>query len=273
MSELTDAKAQLASLIDERKSIVGEMTELVQAGKTMKANDKEKWDQLDSSANQKDCAIALQERKIKDLSVQANPEPVNRDGFKKGDDVTSESVNNLAVLRRWAKDGIGGITSEEAESFMGTDRFVFNTLTEAGAGTDTSAASGIPTTTAPTITHTLQKMGAVRAMASVTMTATGENMVYPQYDGKDEEGELINKAAARSNTNPSQTGANIQDIGGIVTVPVEFTSKIARVAVKTLRDSAFNVDQFINEQLMRRIGRVTHRYFTVSKGPNAPPVR
>ena len=205
MSELTDAKEKLASLIDERKSVVGEMTELVQAGKTMSAKDKEKWNQLDDSANQKDCAIALQERQIKDLSAKANPEPVNRDGFKKGEDVTSEAVNNLSVLRRWAKDGMNGITVEEAGAFMGTDRFVFNTLTEVGAGTDTSGASGIPTTTAPTITHTLKKMGAVRAMAAITMTSTGENMVYPQYDGKDEEGELINKAAARSNTNPSQT--------------------------------------------------------------------
>ena len=271
--DLVTCEAKLEDLTNKRAALVNEAQELVQAGKVKKSLDREKWDALDDQIVLYDADIKTHERQLDTLKRETAP-PVNADGLPaniKPHEVTKSDYNH-AVFTRWAKQGANGITSEEASAYIEHDNnigavFKLNALTPDGAGSDTSAEAAIPTTTEARVIQTLRQFGGMRPMAAQMSISTGEKRIVPQYDGKNEKGARIDRTAARSATNPSQTDADLKDYTGIECTPYEYTSKVIPVAHKTLNDVRFNLEGDVMKQAMRRIGRVQNCLLYTSPSP------
>ena len=195
--DIVTCEAKLKSLQEARIKTAAEMQELVQAGKVKKSLDREKWDALDDQIVLTDANIKLAKMELETLQAEAKP-PVNAEGLPadvKPHEVT-KSDYQMAVFTRWAKQGLNGISAEEADSYIEHDNnigkvFKLNALTPDGAGTDTSADAAIPTTTEARVIQTLLHFGGVRPMAAQMSISTGEKRIVPQYDGKNEKGCLL----------------------------------------------------------------------------------
>lgn len=281
MDHIVEKREQIEKLNSEQVAIGDEMGKLVRAGKLNSSEfNQEKYDNLDKEYLLKAAEIKNAERELEKLQVAVQP-PVDKDGYRPSDDRASESGNARAVLNRWMRGGSNSITAEENRQFVQDSDFIHNlsgalispkfaALTPEGAGTDTSAAEGIPTDTQATLVHTLKLTGAVRYMAATMTTSTGNAGKIPQYDGKDEKGVLLDVASARSGTNPAQTQGRMKDIGGVTLTPLTFSSGGIPIANESLRDVIFNLENEVQVRAMRMIGKAQHDYFTSGTGTNQP---
>lgn len=109
----------------------------------------------------------------------------------------------------------------------------------------------------------LLRYGGMRRAATVLRTATGASLPIPTADGTSEKGAVL----------AENTSGAIEDLGfGQVTLTAyKYTSKMVRVSMELLQDTAINLTQYIGEELGRRIGRITNQHFTVGTTSTSNP--
>lgn len=158
-----------------------------------------------------------------------------------------------ALHAKWLRGGDNALSAE--------DWGVFNTMS-----TSTSSEGGytVMTEVAKSVADALKAYGGMRApgMATVIQSVNGVSINYPTSDGTSEEGEIVDQ-------NATTTDADIAF--GVVSIPVyKFSSKVVTVPIELLQDSSIDVEAFVNQRLVTRIGRATNRKFSVGTGTNEP---
>ena len=105
-------------------------------------------------------------------------------------------------------------------------------------------------------------MAAMRQVAEVITTETGNTLPWPTVDDTANEGVLI--------------GENVQNTEQDFTFGTKqleaymYSSTIVRVSFQILQDSAFDLDTWLAKGLGQRIGRIQARHFTVGAGTTEP---
>jgi HK97 family phage major capsid protein len=104
--------------------------------------------------------------------------------------------------------------------------------------------------------------GGVRQVAEVLRTDTGAEMTWPGVDDTSNEGERIGE-----NTDVAE-----QDVAfhGYTWKAYKYSSKLIRVPVELLEDSAFNLVQTLGDIVGERLSRKQNRDFTVGTAANQP---
>lgn len=108
----------------------------------------------------------------------------------------------------------------------------------------------------------LLQWGGMRQGASIITTATGADFPLPNTDDSTNEGEIIGENVA----------VNEQEVlfTQLILGAYKYSSKMVKVSVELLQDSAVNLPAFLGEALGTRIGRITNRHFTVGDGTGKP---
>ena len=104
--------------------------------------------------------------------------------------------------------------------------------------------------------------GGMREVASVIRTSTGADLPWPTSNDTSNEGEILGENAEASE----------QDLvfGSRTLKAFKYSSKLIRVPVELIQDSAINLGQEIGTRLGERIAKVTNRHFTVGVGTTQP---
>lgn len=121
----------------------------------------------------------------------------------------------------------------------------------------------VPTTLSDVISETLVAYGGVRsAPVRVIRTSTGETINIPTYNDSSNVGAIIAENAEDSG----------QDVAfGQKTVDAfSYTSKIVKVPVELIQDSAFPLTQLVGQLLGVRIARVHNTHLTTGNGTTQP---
>ncbi len=159
------------------------------------------------------------------------------------------------IHAKWLRHGDNAITAEE----WGIIRNV-----QAAMSTGAGAEGGytVQTDVARAVVDALKAYGGMRAVANVIATEMGNPIQYPNSDGTSEEGELIAE-------NVAATDGDIA-FGYTMLSPFKYSSKVVPVPVELLMDSSIDVEAFVNQRLVTRLGRVTNKHFTVGDGAGKP---
>jgi HK97 family phage major capsid protein len=98
--------------------------------------------------------------------------------------------------------------------------------------------------------------------AEVMTTSDGRDMPIPTANDTSNSGELLSE----------NSQATEQDItfGSKNLVAYMFSSKIIRVSMQLLQDSAIDIEAYLQAKLAERVGRVTADYFTTGSGSGQP---
>lgn len=129
-------------------------------------------------------------------------------------------------------------------------------------GTAAQGGYTVPTEVATSVAEALKVYGGMRSVAEVFRTTAGNDINFPTSDGTSETGELIGENTTATGNDPSF---------GVVTIKTyKFSSKVVAVPFELLQDSSVDMEGFIRQRLVTRLGRITNTKFTVGTGTGEP---
>jgi len=208
----------------------------------------------------------LRDKQIGSQSGSAQAaEPINR----------LEAVNN--VLQGWANDGRESVDAEQlAASGCSWDNKaggLFIPLSnQAPKLADFQNAQSIGTSTAgghttfpgfvSNLERALLQFGGMRQVSTILRTATGSALDWPTVNDTSNVGALLSE-----NVQDSE-----QDVtfGNLTLDAYKYTSKIVRVSVELMQDSAFNMGSVLGSLLGERLGRIQNTHATTGTGSSQP---
>jgi len=129
-------------------------------------------------------------------------------------------------------------------------------------GTGSEGGYSVQSDVAQTIIDALKAFGGMREAATVIQTEMGNALSFPTSDGTSETGELIAENTTATAADPT--------FGTVSLNAYKFSSKIVAVPFELLQDSQVDIEGFVSNRLVERIGRITNSYFTTGTGTSQP---
>jgi len=156
------------------------------------------------------------------------------------------------AFAKFLRGGVSALTADE-------NRAVFNTMS-----TTTGSEGGftVQTDVATSVVDLLKAFGGMRDAATVIRTAQGNPQSWPTSDGTSETGEQVaeNVAAAAADL-----------VFGTVAVNCyKFSSRTVAVPIELLQDSVVDIEAFVMNRLVTRLGRIMNTRFTLGTGSSQP---
>ena len=254
--------ANTQELREQRAQIWEQMQEVVnraeREGRPLNEEDKAVYDRLESDLDGKGEEIARAEKHLTIANAmssfgpapsEVDPEPVGKGG----------SELYASAFNSWMRRGPQALDAEQAQAL----RSGFTDIQNA-AGTTSGGAGGylVPAGFRTKLIEAVKSVAAMRQVAEVITTETGNTLPWPTVDDTANEGVLI--------------GENVQNTEQDFTFGTNqleaymYSSKIVRVSFQLLQDSAFDLDSWLAKALGQRIGRIQARHFTVGAGSTEP---
>jgi HK97 family phage major capsid protein len=113
------------------------------------------------------------------------------------------------------------------------------------------------------IEQALKLWGGMREACSQFNTTSGNPLPWPTSNDTGNTGELLaENTAAATNTDPS--------IGHLTFNAFKYSTKLVNISLELLQDSAFDLDSYIKQAFVRRIGTITNLHFTTGDGSGKP---
>jgi len=208
------------------------------------AEHSEKWDTMSNELDALEQSIkrreAMNVRQVSDDELSQTIEAVDRVAHKSDDKAKFDHFKN------WLQTGE---IKAEIRAEMST-----NVPAEGGYT--------VPTYVADRWIDALKAYGGMREVSTILSTGYGNEINYPTSDGTSEEGEILAENAQASELDPS--------FGMVALNTFKYSSKSVAVPIELLTDAAFNMEAFIDERLITRLGRITNKHFTVGTGNKEP---
>ena len=156
------------------------------------------------------------------------------------------------LFAKWLRGGDNAISAEEWANIRAT------------MSTTTGSEGGftVQTDVAKSIAEALKLYGGIRDVATVITTEAGNPMNWPTSDGTSETGEQVAE-------NTAATSADIV-FGSVALNTYKYSSKVVAVPIELLQDSSINIEEFVRNRLVQRIGRITNTKFTLGTGTSEP---
>jgi len=239
----------IQALRERRGTIANALQTLVAKPDWDAATDQPIYDNAMAELDQVDAGI----KRFNDMNAKIADEAVVYSMAEGADRIARNSDDKgMAVYAKWLRGGDKALNDADFA-------FIRNTMS-----TTTGSEGGftVATEVASSVIEALKAYGGMRRVADVFSTLQGNAMSYPTSDGTSEEGELVAE-------NVSATDA---DVGfGTVALPVyKFSSKVVTVPIELLQDSSIDVEAFVRQRLVTRLGRSTNRFFTTGTGTAQP---
>ena len=196
------------------------------------------------------------EYELDDFGNPVKPKKKSKD--QRADEEQQYTDAFMALLR---SDQPGMIDLSQEQRKLIREHFVPETRAQ---GTVPKSTGGylIPTTLAMHIIETMKAYGGIRQFATVMNTTAGETINWPTNDDTGNEGELV---AEHAQVDETELEFGQKDLGAY-----KYSSKVVRVSIEILQDSAFALDSFIVRKFGQRLGRITARHYATGTGDKQP---
>lgn len=254
-------------LREEAERIAVQMEGILETAETEKRelNTEEdgRYDQLDNDyeALIKRAARAekLETRKSEEEFEEAE-EVEKRDQPKDNSEELKE--RRSSVWTKYMLSGIHHLNGEERKILQGAYQELSPEMRALTTQTDASGGYTIPEGFSNKIAEALKAFGGMREVATVMKTDSGNDIPWPTNDDTGNVGALI-----AENT---QVGEQDVAFGSETLKAHTYTSKMIRVPIQLLQDSAFNLNNYLPVKLAERIARITNTHFTTGDGSSKP---
>lgn len=239
----------IQALREKRGTIAAALKDLVAKPDFDTVTDQAVYDNSMGEIDRIDAAIKRQNdlnAKIADDAMTANVADASaRIGRDKGS-------RDATLYARWLRGGDNALNAEDWQH-------VRNTMS-----TTTNSEGGftVQTDVATSVLDALKAYGGMRDVATVMRTEKGNAMSFPTSDGTSEVGEIIAENVTATSADP---------VFGTKSLPVyKYSSKIAAVPFELLQDSSVDIEAFVQNRLVTRLGRITNTHFTTGTGTAQP---
>lgn len=270
---------ELKRLQAKRAEIANKMAEMVDTAEAedrgLSDDERGQWDamrvKLDGLDQRIDDLKAALELK-RSIATPQNPLPASQvvlDDFghpisppPTGDERLDEAQQYYDVFMKLLRSGQPGmidLTQDERQILR--EHYIPERRAQ-GTAPATSGGYLIPTLLQNQIIETMKAYGGIRSVATVLNTSGGEPLTWPTNDDTGNEGELVAEHAQVAET---------EFVFGQVGLGAwKYSSKVVRVSLELLQDSAFGLDTFIARKFGQRLGRITSRHYATGDGADKP---
>lgn len=107
-----------------------------------------------------------------------------------------------------------------------------------------------------------KRFGGMLQVATVMPTATGAQMNWPTADSTAEEGEIIGQNTTTTNLD---TTFGTLPLGAFM-----YSSKSIAIPFELIQDSMLDIEGYIKALLVRRLGRIGNKHYTIGAGSTEP---
>ncbi|MFE6228913.1 phage major capsid protein [Cellulosimicrobium sp. NPDC057862] len=207
--------------------------------------------------------IEEEERTERIRAVMDAPAPSARStnpisGAGEPDDISDEY---RTAFDHYLRDGMSGIAPDEQKLLR--QGFVPTSEGRAqAAGTPAAGGYTVPQEFLARMIETLKAFGGILSVVDVINTATGAEIVWPTNNDTGNVGAILAENTAVTEQDltfdQGQLGAYM------------YTSKLVRVSIQLLQDSAFNLNAWLPVKLGERIGRAGAAHFATGTGTGQP---
>jgi HK97 family phage major capsid protein len=131
-----------------------------------------------------------------------------------------------------------------------------------GVGTNNLGGFFVPQGFVYNVEQAMAAYGPMLKVATVTTTASGNPLPFPTSNDTTTEAEITAEAGAVNTGDVS--------IGSLTINAYKWDSKLVKVSLELLQDSAFDIQKFLTNAFGERFGRGMNRKFTIGSGTNEP---
>lgn len=239
----------IQALREQRAAKAKALNELVNKAEWNAETDQPIYDQGMAELDELDGKI----KRIQDVNARVADDALKASVIEASERASKDKDSAGArVYAKWLRGGDKALSAEDWE-------VVRNTMS-----TTTASEGGytVATEVATTVLDALKAYGGMRAVAEVIATSQGNPMSFPTSDGTSEEGEIVAE---------NQSATDLDVSFGTASLPVyKYSSKVVTVPFELLQDSNVDIEAFVRNRLVTRLGRVTNKHFTVGTGSAQP---
>lgn len=198
-------------------------------------------------------SLDAQIKRINDVNAKLAADSLNESVIvaaeRAGKDKKSEGARLWA---KWMRGGDNALSAAEWQTVRNT--MSTTTTTEGGFTVQTDVATQV--------LDALKAYGGMRSVANILRTEKGNAISFPTSDGTSEVGEIIAENTTATSADPTF---------GAKSLPVyKYSSKIIAVPFELLQDSSVDVEAFVTNRMVTRLGRITNTHFTTGTGTSQP---
>jgi len=257
-----EKREQRANIWEQMKEVLDIATK---EGRSLTAEERAKYETQEKDLDRLAGEIEFEEKAEARTKEMATPDYSNVIKPEKDADEeraqTSKAYAN--AFNAWMRSA-GGVAelAPEQRSILRTG-FVPGTELRAEGVSPTSAGGYfVPQGFRQTITETLKWYGGMRQVSEIITTDSGQDLPWPTNDDTANVGAIL-----AENTQVTEQDVTL----GQKTLKANmYTSKLTRVSLQLLNDSAFDIESFLARKLAQRIGRIQNTHFTTGTGTSQP---
>ena len=279
--------SEVRRLREERKALHEKAAALLKKAKDMTAEDRQAFDKMFVDIDQMTADIERLEREAKFAADHPDPAAPPNGQVGNTDKVAAVAEYRLA-LREHRTAALTHMRAESATTVRAIERRYFDALKDylakgpalmsdenrdilagkepefrdMGIGTNTLGGYFVPQGFVYKIEEALKYYGNMLGVADILDTATGQPLPYPTDNDTTVSGELVGEGQQVSDADVS--------VGHIVFNAWKFSTKMVKVSLELLQDSAFDMEAYIQKKFAIRLGRALNTQFTVGTGSSAP---
>jgi HK97 family phage major capsid protein len=158
------------------------------------------------------------------------------------------------AFRDYLRRGLQDMTAE--------NRQALSEFRDMGAGTGNLGGYFVPQGFVYEIEQALKYYGNMLGISRILDTATGNPLPYPNDNDTSNMGEIVGEGV--------QVSAQDVSIGHIIFNAYKFSTKMVKVSIELLQDSAFDIESYLKDKFAIRLGRILNNKFTVGAGTTEP---
>ncbi|HSW62259.1 MAG TPA: phage major capsid protein, partial [Dissulfurispiraceae bacterium] len=260
--DLIESKQNRYKLAEQQKALlVKTATEM----RAMTAEEQTEWDKREADINRMTVEIERYEKLLLIKDEQAAARDMS--GIKPGEGEKPEDAQKKAeeeyrkAFTCWLSSGADSLTPEHRALMQ--SRFVPGEGRQLGVGTGAAGGFLVPQGFYEQIIASMRAFGGIRnSRANIFATASGQLLPIPTTDDTANAGMRI---AENTQITDLATTYGQRLLGAHM-----YTSRIIRVSIQLLQDSAFNIETHLAGIMGTRLGRITNTEFTLGTGTGQP---
>ena len=254
--------ADTQKLREQRANIWDQMRALLETAETadrdFTAEERQTYDRMEADLDSLGDRIERSER------AETRNEAFNRvdrRGVIASDDEPggNEAAEYDRIFDSFLRNGLDSMDGED-RAFM---RSKFTSLQNAaGVGTGSAGGYTVPAAFRDKFVETMKYYGPMLREAEVINTASGATLPWPTNDDTANVGALLAENTQVAEQDVTFGTANLD--------AYMYTSKLVRVSLQLIQDSAFDINTWLPKKLGERVGRILNQHFTTGTGVNQP---
>jgi HK97 family phage major capsid protein len=229
---------------------------LEQDGYDLTTEDQETWNRGLDDVERIDGEIRSEERSARLERVEASTDA--RDARPSGNPTGGDDAAYTRAFGNFLRRGISGVRGEDRDLLEAN----FEELRAQGAGTDGAGGYTVPEGFRNKMVETMKAYGGLLGLVDVITTTSGNNLPWPTNDDSANEGAILGEN--------SQITEQDMTFGQGSLKAHTYTSKLVRVSLQLMQDSAFNLDTWLPARLGVRIGRAIAGHVATGAGTTEP---